>query len=111
MQIVKLSERYSVAAQITADDLAEIAARGFRSVMNNRPDHEDPGQPLSSEIAARAGELGLRYAHVPVVSGRMTQQDVVDFEAACAELETPVLLFCRSGARCAALWQHSSIDS
>jgi uncharacterized protein (TIGR01244 family) len=100
MNVTKLSSRFSAAGQITADDLADIAAAGFKSIINNRPDGEGgPEQPLTGDLAAVAAALGLVYLYVPVVSGSITQQNVEEFEKACENLESPTLLFCRSGAR------------
>ena len=75
--------------------------------MNNRPDGESPGQPKNEDLARVAAELGLNYVYIPVVSGQLTQQNVDDFNRVCEDLEGPVLLFCRSGARCTVLWQLS----
>ena len=107
MRLARLSAGFFVAGQIRVADLEAIVGHGIRSIVNNRPDGEDFGQPPSAEIAAAAAELGLGYAHVPVNSGWITQQDVEDFNRACAALEAPILLFCRSGTRCMALWQLS----
>ncbi len=108
LKITRLSSRFSVAGQITARDLSDIAAKGFRSIVNNRPDGEAAEQPRSDELAAAAAALGLNYVHVPVVSGKMTEIDVDDFNRACENLEGPILLFCRSGARCTTLWKQSA---
>jgi len=109
MDIRQLSPQYFVTGQISASDLAELAENGFRTVINNRPDHEAPHQPLSDDIAAEAARLGLRYLYLPVVSGRLTERDVENFGRAVRDIEGPVLLFCRSGARSAALWQLSRL--
>ena len=37
-------------------------------------------------------------------NGAITQGDVEDFRAAVADLPTPLLAYCRSGTRCANLW-------
>ena len=104
MRIERLSPRFSATGQITASDLVTIKAHGFRSVVNNRPDGEAPGQPTSEQVAAAAGDLGLQYVYLPVVSGALTLQDVGEFRAVCPDLEAPTLLFCRSGARSTVLW-------
>jgi len=105
MNFTTVSPDYAAAAQIAADDVAEIAALGYRSIMCNRPDGEDPGQPDFAVIAEAAHERGLVAKHVPVVSGRITPENVEDFRAALAELPQPVFAYCRSGARCRTLWQ------
>jgi len=109
MRIAQLSSRFYATGQITADDLDIIAAKGFRSVVNNRPDDEGgAGQPKSEDLAAAAAELGITYVYVPVVSGRITEKDVEDFRQACIDLGGPILLFCRTGARSSMLWQLSN---
>jgi sulfide:quinone oxidoreductase len=104
MTITEITPDYSVAPQIGVDDVAEIAARGFRAIMCNRPDGESPDQPPEAAIRAAAERLGLAFASVPVISGAIVPEDVEDFKAALAELPGPVLAYCRSGARCRHLW-------
>jgi uncharacterized protein (TIGR01244 family) len=104
MNVMPLTPDYAVAPQIRAEDVATIAAQGFRSIMCNRPDDEEPGQPRYAEIAAAATAAGLAVVHVPVVSGRILPGDVEAFSAALRDLPGPVLAYCRSGARCQNLW-------
>ncbi len=107
MKIMQLSSQFFVSAQITVDDLSIVAAHGFTTIVNNRPDGEAAGQPMSDDLAAAAADLGIAFMHIPVVSGSITEQDVADFGHACNNLEGPILLFCRSGARSTKLWQLS----
>lgn len=99
MQIRQLTEDYSVSPQIAVEDVAAIKAAGFRSVISNRPDGEDPGQPGHAEIEKAVLAAGLDFRWVPVVSGQMTAENVVDQAAALEDLPGPVLAFCRSGTR------------
>ena len=108
MNIAKLSEQFFVTGQITAENLGEIAAQGLKSVVNNRPDSESPDQPKSDDLGRVAAGLGLSYVYLPVISGCITQQDVDEFNRVCDELQGPILMFCRSGARCTMLWQMSA---
>ena len=104
MQIHRLTEQLSVAAQISPEDMAELVSAGFRSVINNRPDGETDGQPSSAVLASAAASHGLAYRHLPVVSGQLSSQDAVDFSDALRSLPSPVLAFCRSGTRSCSLW-------
>src|SRR3546814_19955027 len=81
------------------DELEEMCAAGFRSIICNRPDGEDQGQPAAQEIGAAARRAGLGFAHVPAVSGSITAQDGLAMKRALEELPAPVLAYCRSGAR------------
>ncbi len=40
MTITPVTDQFFVSPQITADDIADAAAQGIRSVINNRPDGE-----------------------------------------------------------------------
>ena len=107
MNFMPVTPAYSAAGQIAVGDVAEIAALGYRTIMCNRYDGEDPGQPDFAAVAATAREHGLVAIHIPVVSGQVTSKDVDEFAAALADLPQPVFAYCRSGARCRTLWQLS----
>jgi uncharacterized protein (TIGR01244 family) len=99
----KVTDDFSVAPQIALEDLAEAKAQGFRLVINNRPDGEQPGQPSSAEMEAAAKAAGLDYAHIPVMGGPRPEQ-VEAVRLAIDEAEGPVLAFCRSGTRSIVTW-------
>ncbi len=103
MDIRTIDQRLSVTGQITPDDVASLAARGFRAIICNRPDNEAPGQPSASEIEAAAHAAGLGFAHVPAVRENLTPERANAMAAALASLPQPVLAFCGSGARSSAL--------
>jgi len=89
-----------VAPQLTPEAMAEAAAMGFKSVINNRPDFEHgPDQPTSADIEAAARAAGLEYRFLPVASGYQSPEEVAAFAQLMEELPRPVLVFCRSGAR------------
>ena len=89
-----------VAPQLTPEAMAEAAAAGFRSVVNNRPDFEHgPNQPTSAVIEAAALAAGLQYRHLPVDGGYQSPEEVAAFAKLLQELPRPLLAFCRSGAR------------
>ncbi|EGJ11151.1 hypothetical protein RBXJA2T_12522 [Rubrivivax benzoatilyticus JA2 = ATCC BAA-35] len=86
--------------------MAEAARAGFRSVINNRPDHEHgPGQPTSAEIETAARAAGLEYRHLPVAGGYQSPEEIAACAALLRELPRPLLMFCRSGSRSARLYQ------
>lgn len=99
MDIKTLTPRLSTTAQMTPDDVANAADAGFRSIICNRPDDEEPGQPSAARIAAVAEQAGLQFAHVPAVAGALTPADAQAMGDALNRLPGPVLAYCRSGAR------------
>lgn len=104
MQTKPLTDSISVVAQIGVDDMVALVDRGFRGVINNRPDGEAGDQPASAELAAAAARHGLAYRYVPVVSGQLVDADVDAFAQALAALPSPVLAFCRTGTRSTMVW-------
>jgi uncharacterized protein (TIGR01244 family) len=95
-----LSAELSVAPQLPAEAMAEVARAGFRSVVNNRPDFEGgPDQPTSSAIEAAARAAGLEYRHLPVAPGYQSPEEAAAFARLLQELPKPVLAFCRTGTR------------
>lgn len=113
MDIRRVTEDLAVSPQIALEELPAIKAAGFASVVCNRPDGEQPGQPTFAEVAAAAKAAGLTALHLPVVSGGMTHADVDAMAAAWPDLPKPVLAYCRSGTRSVTLWalsQRNDVD-
>ncbi|MEO0751463.1 MAG: TIGR01244 family sulfur transferase [Pseudomonadota bacterium] len=113
MDLRKLTDDFSVSPQVDAAHMREIAGAGFKSIMCNRPDHEDPAQPEYDAIAEAAAREGLEVAWVPVSGGMMTPDALVAFRAALTDMPRPMLAYCRSGTRCTQLWaitQHGAMD-
>jgi uncharacterized protein (TIGR01244 family) len=100
------NEQFGTLGQIDPSHLAEIAAQGYKSVINNRPDGEGgPDQPTSASIQAEAEKLGLSYAYLPVVPTAMTVDQVREMARLLKTMPGPILAFCRSGARSTNLYQ------
>ena len=101
-----------VAPQLTPEAMAEAAAAGFKSIVNNRPDFEHgPDQPTSAAIQAAAEAVGLEYRHLPVAGGYQSPEEIAAFAELLAELPRPLLAFCRSGARSSRLFlQAQQLD-
>ena len=106
--IRRIDDRVSVAPQILPEEVSDIAALGFVTIVNNRPDDEEGGQPGGDEIRAAAEAAGLGYVAIPVTPGGLSQQQVTEMAAALAEANGPVLAYCRSGTRSCNLWALAS---
>jgi sulfide:quinone oxidoreductase len=109
LKIVPLTETLAVAPQITAGDIADIAAKGYRTLVNNRPDNEAPGQLPSEEAERLAEAAGLRYEYFPITAPTLTADQVEAFARLLPELEGPILAYCRSGSRCSLLWAATEL--
>ena len=101
-----MSENVGFAGQIAPEHVAQIVEKGFKSIINNRPDLEGgTEQPTSAQIEEAARAAGLDYVFQPVVSGQITEVDVRTFANHYNELPKPILMFCRTGNRSNNLFQ------
>ena len=102
--IRQLDERVLVSGQIAPEDMDEIKRQGVTMIVNNRPDGEDPGQPLAAEIERAAEDAGLAYRFVPIRRGP-GPSEVDEMQEAMRDCgDGKMLAFCRSGARSTFAW-------
>ena len=109
MQAKSLSSSFLVSQQVMQDDLQALAASGIRSIICNRPDREDIGQPSFRDLELAAKKVGIEAAYLPIVIGKLTRDDVVAFGRLLEVMPKPILGFCRTGTRAATLWTLSRI--
>jgi uncharacterized protein (TIGR01244 family) len=102
--VTHITPDFAVSPQITPEQLALLQAAGFTTVICNRPDHEEPGQPTFDEIKAAAEAVGLEAHHIPIKPGQATGDDVDAFDTAVTTAKGKVLAYCRSGGRAQSLF-------
>jgi sulfide:quinone oxidoreductase len=99
-----LTEKLAIAGQISPDQLPEIGAAGFKSIICNRPDGEGgPSQPSADEIKAACQPLDIAFAYLPVSPFGGTPAQAIQLGTLLETLPTPVLVYCASGGRCMGL--------
>jgi sulfide:quinone oxidoreductase len=94
----------SAAGKLDRADIEGLAKSGVRTIVNNRPDGEDPGQLPADEARRLAEAHGIAYHHIPVTAASLTSGDVDAMAAVLAEAGRPIVLHCRSGTRSTLLW-------
>jgi len=104
MNIKTLTPDLSVMPQVTETNIAELAGRGFKSIICNRPDDESPDQPAWAAINAAARSHGMETRHIPVTAAQIGDDDVAAFAEALRDLPSPIAGYCRTGTRAAILW-------
>jgi uncharacterized protein (TIGR01244 family) len=102
--LAALAPGVSAAGKLDCSDIEALAASGVRTIVNNRPDGEDPGQLPADEARLLAEARGIAYHHIPVTAATLTRGDVDAMEAVLAAAEQPIVLHCRSGTRSTLLW-------
>jgi uncharacterized protein (TIGR01244 family) len=99
--IRQLDDRLWVSGQVAPHEIGELAKQGVTMLVNNRPDGEEPGQPLAGAIEAAAADAGIGYRFMPIIRG-IGPADVEAMQEAMRETgDGKLLAFCRSGTRSA----------
>src|SRR5260370_17830917 len=78
-----LGRGFSVGGRLDRSDREALARAGVRTIINNRPDGEDPGQLPAAE-ARRIAELhGLTFPPTPLPPPHLSPTDSLPFPRAC----------------------------
>ena len=105
MAILKLDEHLYISPQLTEADAEQISLLGIKTVVCNRPDHEEEGQPNFSQARPWLEKAGVTgFHHQPVIARDIQNHDVEAFRQLIGQAEYPVLAYCRTGTRCSLLW-------
>jgi uncharacterized protein (TIGR01244 family) len=104
MHIRPLTDDFAVSPQLRPADVAEAAAQGYTTIINNRPDGEGWGQPKNADIEASALALNLNYYHLPISLRGLTPEQVQDQARITETSKGPILAFCNTGTRSATVW-------
>lgn len=107
-ELRRLNENVMVSQQLDLEDVAAAAALGVGTIVNNRPDGEEPSAPQGDEIAAAAAAAGLNYVAIPIGHSGFSEPQVDAMIAAMEQAEGPILAYCRSGTRSTLLWALAS---
>lgn len=102
--VTHISADFAISPQITIMLLEQLKSVGFTTVICNRPDHEEAGQPTFAEIKVAVEAAGLETYHIPIRPGQATDADVVAFDHAVTTAKGKVLAYCKSGARAQSLY-------
>ncbi len=110
--VTRIQPAFAVSGRLDESDFAAIAVMGFRSIISNRPDGEDPSQLSAREEAVLAWRHGLRFAHVPAAKHDLFDDAVIEsMGEALEELPGPILAHCASGMRSAIVWAAAAARS
>ncbi len=94
--VKKVSDDFSVAGQISSEELKELASQGFKSVLNLRsPDEKD----FLNDEQKQAEAVGLEYVNVPLNPKEANQQLTREAILEIDNLPQPILIHCAGGAR------------
>ncbi|KEO87757.1 hypothetical protein EH31_06270 [Erythrobacter longus] len=103
-----LSETVFASEQIELADIAAAKTSGVTTIVNNRPDGEDPSAPQSDAIKAEATAAGLNYVPIPIGHSGFSDAQIDAMIDAMKGAEGRLLAYCRSGTRSSFLWALAS---
>ncbi len=104
LRATEIDPNYTVTGQITVADVADIKAAGFDTVMCNRPDGEEAGQPAADQIKRAVQKAGMKFFHVPVARS-LDSTTLSNFKSVTEGDNGKVFAYCRTGNRCTMLWK------
>ena len=105
----QLDNKVLVSGQIHPDEVAALVGEGITMLVNNRPDGEEPGQPLGVEIEEAARAAGLDYRSIPIIRG-IGPADAEAMQEAIKSAGGKLLAFCRTGTRSSLAWALAKND-
>jgi sulfide:quinone oxidoreductase len=102
--LAELAPGLSAAGKLDRADIEALADAGIKTIINNRPDGEDPGQLPAADARKLAESRGMAYHHIPFTAATLTKAQVDEFAATLASATGPIVAHCRSGTRSTLVW-------
>ena len=107
--LMELAPGLTACGALSAADIEALAGSGVKTIINNRPDGEDPGQLPADEASRLAAAHGIAYHHIPFVGATLTSADIDAFEVLLMNASHPIVAHCRSGTRSTMTWALTRI--
>ena len=101
--IRQLDDKTMVSGQISPAQVAELKSQGVTTIVNNRPDGEEPDQATGLQIEQAAKAAGITYRAIPIYRG-IGPADVEAMQEAIEAAEGKLLAYCRAGTRSTLAW-------
>lgn len=105
----QLDDKVLVSGQIMPEDVAALVGEGVTMLINNRPDGEEPDQPLGMDIEEAAQSAGIEYRAIPIIRG-IGPADAQAMQDALKAAKGKVFAFCRTGTRSSLAWALAKSD-
>ncbi|WP_375642218.1 MULTISPECIES: TIGR01244 family sulfur transferase [unclassified Bartonella] len=99
MNLQQIEADIFISAQISIENIKTLAQAGFKTIICNRPDHEELHQPDFSSIKTIANEYGIKAYHIPISPPTIEQSAVEAMQTILKTASLPLLAYCHHGAR------------
>jgi uncharacterized protein (TIGR01244 family) len=100
-RLYQIYNQIYVTEQLDTSSFSNLRFNRIRTIIDIRPDGEDPKQNSSDEIREVAKNYAMQFAYIPVAHGPIPEQAVTDLQKALQSSPRPVLMYCRTGNRAA----------
>lgn len=110
MSIKSINKSFSISGPLCRQEIRALAEAGVKTLINVRPDDEEPNQLNHETIKSWAQEAGLRYLFLPVVSGQYSPAAITAFGNFLTSEPVPQHAMCRTGTRALHLWALAGRD-
>ncbi|GIT85574.1 MULTISPECIES: TIGR01244 family sulfur transferase [Roseobacter] len=111
MDIREVTPKFSVAPQISPDQMHDLVAAGFKRVLCNRPDAEVPVSHQAAAMEAAAKQAGLEFFACPLTHVSMTPDIIAKNHDLIDGCDGPVIAYCASGTRSTIAWALAATKS
>ncbi|WP_375649100.1 TIGR01244 family sulfur transferase [Bartonella sp. MU70NMGDW] len=99
MNLQQIEPDIFISAQISIENIKTLAQDGFKTIICNRPDHEELHQPDFSSIKTVANEYGIKAYHIPISPPTVEKSAVEAMQTILKTAPLPLLAYCHHGAR------------
>jgi uncharacterized protein (TIGR01244 family) len=101
----RLTDEVSVSGQITAANVPSLKEKGFRTIVNMRPDDESPDQAKYVQMQSATSKAGLGYGYIPVKkTGAIPSTSAESLDSVLKLMPKPVLVYAETPDRPAQVW-------
>ncbi|WP_273719021.1 MULTISPECIES: TIGR01244 family sulfur transferase [Bartonella] len=99
MNLQQIDPDIFIGAQISIENIKTLAEAGFKTIICNRPDHEEAHQPDFSNIKMVANNYGIKAYYIPISPPTIEKSDVETMQTILKTASLPLLAYCHHGTR------------
>ncbi|WP_375680097.1 MULTISPECIES: TIGR01244 family sulfur transferase [unclassified Bartonella] len=99
MNLQQIEPDIFISTQLSIENIKTLAQASFKTIICNRPDHEELHQPDFSSIKTVANEYGIKAYHIPISPPTIEKSAVEAMQTILKTASLPLLAYCHHGSR------------
>jgi len=108
VEIKRLDDRYTLSAQMAAEDFDAAKQLGANLIIGNRVEGEEPGQPTGLAMMSEAAHRDMEWLTLPMGGTQFPIAEIGELAKLLKNDSITIHAFCKSGMRSAALWAFAT---